>query len=264
MITLKDPLGNEITLRHPAKRIVSLVPSQTELLFDLGLDEEVVGITKFCIHPESWFRSKFRVGGTKDFKIDKIKSLQPDLILANKEENIKDTLNILQQEFPVYVSDIHNLEDSFQMIQDVGLLCGKKSESHAITNEIREGFSSMPLSTRKLKVLYLIWRNPWMAAGNDTFISDMLDRCGFENACKDERYPQLDENKLAVLNPDLIFLSSEPYPFKEIHIKELQAIAPHSKIMLVDGEMFSWYGSRLRYSPLYFQEKIIQATNLYF
>ena len=236
------------------RRIVSLVPSQTELLYDLGLGETVVGITKFCIHPDAWFRAKTRIGGTKTVNIDKVRALQPDLVIANKEENVQEQVEALTAIAPVWMSDIHNLEDSIAMITAVGALTGKIREAAAINQKIQEGFQQLRKPAEAATVLYLIWREPWMTIGKDTFIHDVLDRMGLQNAWADEsRYPEISLQDIQDRNPAYIFLSSEPYPFKEKHIAELQAVVPQAKILLVDGEMFSWYGSRLQWATPYLQ-----------
>lgn len=238
-------MGNRISLPARPSRIVSLVPSQTELLYDLGLDQEVVGITRYCVHPAHWLDQKTIVGGTKNFQIDIIDQLKPDLIIGNREENVKDGIEALAKKYPVWMSEIYSLEDSLEMIERVGELVGKPETAHEIASRIRTGFSSIRNLPSK-KVLYLIWRKPWMAAGRNTFINDILERIGLTNSLpKDSRYPELSSDELKSVAPQVVFLSSEPYPFKEKHIAELQIILPHSKIMLVDGEMFSWYGSRL-------------------
>lgn len=247
-------MGNSLQLSRKPSRIISLVPSQTELLFDLGLDKEVVGITKYCIHPAHWQTQKTIVGGTKNFQIEAIDRLEPDLIIANREENTKEGIEGLRKKYTVWVSEIYTLEDSLQMIERVGALVDKIERSQYIVSEIRRGFETVQkLPSRK--VLYLIWRKPWMAAGQNTFINDMLSRIGLRNClAKNSRYPELSNDEMISLNPEVVFLSSEPYPFKEKHLADLQSILPQSKIMLVDGEMFSWYGSRLAQSCAYFNE----------
>ncbi|MCU0432556.1 MAG: helical backbone metal receptor [Bacteroidia bacterium] len=253
--TLTDQMGRRITLMQRPRRIVSLVPSQTELLAHLGLNEEVTGITKFCIHPEHWFRTKTRVGGTKQYDLAKIAALQPDLIIGNKEENDREQIEQLMQLYPVWMSDIFNLTDALQMIEHIGAITGKATEANALTKEIERAFTSLAqLQTQTRRAAYFIWRNPWMTAGSQTFINDMLQRCGFENvfSAANSRYPEITNEQLKAAKPEVILLSSEPYPFKEKHIAELQEICPDAKISLVDGEMFSWYGSRLLAAPEYF------------
>lgn len=296
-----DQTGYEFELKKKPVNIVSLVPSQTELLFDLGLDKEVVGITKFCIHPTQWKREKTIVGGTKKIRMEKIELLHPDFIIANKEENTKEEIEYLRQHYPVYTSDINNLEDALKMISDVGIIIDKKEAANSIIEEIRKSFEtlrSLPKTTEdlqhekndtkskndkiirrdeKLKVAYLIWRNPYMAAGSDTFIHSMIEACGWKNALENfPRYPEVQLNSellksskiqdvqsnLQIIesssnpdlsNADIILLSSEPYPFAQKHIDEIQSFLPGKIILLVDGEMFSWYGSRLLKSAAYFR-----------
>lgn len=245
--------GRELVLVQKPVRIVSLVPSQTELLYDLGLDEEVVGITKFCVHPESWFRSKARVGGTKQLHYDKIAALQPDLILANKEENTREIVDTLAKDYPVWVSDIHNLPEAIQMIQEIGVLTGRQQRAAEIVSGITGAFQQLPKAAVPVPVAYFIWRNPWMTVGNDTFIHHMLQQLGWQNVFGDQaRYPEVTLEQLAARKPAKVLLSSEPYPFKEKHIAEIKTVLPQAEVLLVDGEMFSWYGSRLLKAPAYF------------
>lgn len=242
-----DQLNRKIQISYPPKRIVSTVPSQTELLFDLGINEEVVGITKFCIHPEEWFKTKTRIGGTKKLNFDKIKSLQPDLIIANKEENTKDEIEELAKHFPVWISDVKTVEDANGMIRSIGEITGKFDEANNIASKIEASFKRLRKVKPGKKLAYLIWREPWMLAGKNTFISSILSTIGFENIALqlEGRYPEISAKKLKEINPQYIFLSSEPYPFCEKHYLELLEICPNAQVKLVDGELFSWYGSRL-------------------
>jgi ABC-type Fe3+-hydroxamate transport system substrate-binding protein len=233
-------------------RIISLVPSLTELLSDLELDEEVVGITKFCVHPDHWFVSKTRVGGTKAIDAAIVRGLKPDLIIANKEENVKEQVEALEAYSKVHVSDISGLTGALDMIRTVGQLVGREDRAGELIEEIEEGFGDLSADA-PLPCAYFVWRNPWMVAGGDTFINDMLERAGFTNVFKNEvRYPTVDAAALAASGCRLILLPSEPYPFKEAHKAEIHHVLPHAMIHLVDGELFSWYGSRLRYAPAYF------------
>lgn len=257
MINVIDQLDRKIQLQAPAQRIVSIVPSQTELLFHLGLDKEVVGITRFCIHPKEWHATKKRIGGTKTVNIDAVKELQPDLIIANKEENTKQQIEELEKIAPVWISDINKLDGSFDMIREVGILTGKVPEAEAIAQEIINAFNGLEPSAVPFRVCYLIWRNPYMTVGRDTFISNLLSKCGFINVFQnDKRYPEVNIEKIIEARPGIIFLSSEPYPFKEKHIEEIKLYMPEIQVVLVDGEMFSWYGSRLLKSPDYFKKLI--------
>lgn len=251
-----DQIGYSFELKTPPQRIISVVPSQTELLYDLGLNDEVVGITKFCIHPESWFKTKERVGGTKSLKIDKIKELNPDFIIANKEENTQSEIEELQQLFPVYTSDIGTLQDSLRMISDIGDIVSKEIEADRLKDKIEDDFNRLSqLAILNKSVLYLIWQKPYMSVGRDTFIFDMLARCGYKSVIETkDRYPELSVEEIKELNPDYLFLSSEPFPFKEKHKSEFEELFQSSRIVLVDGEMFSWYGSRLTKAVDYFIE----------
>jgi ABC-type Fe3+-hydroxamate transport system substrate-binding protein len=239
-------------------RIISLVPSITELLFYLQLENEVVGITKFCVLPENWFRNKTRVGGTKNINYSIVDQLCPDLIIANKEENVKDQIEKLAGKYDVFVTDVNTLSDAITMINEVGKLTGKTMKASSLANEITDGFETLQQissSKRKIRTAYFIWKDPFMVAGSDTFINDMMTYCGFENIfARQKRYPEITLNEVVENDCELIVLSSEPYPFKYKHKDELQKKFPQIKIMLADGEMFSWYGSRLLESVHYFNK----------
>jgi ABC-type Fe3+-hydroxamate transport system substrate-binding protein len=244
LLTATDQMGVEVKFQFPPRRIISLVPSQTEFLHSLGLDDEVVGITRFCIHPRAWHLTKNLIGGTKSFDLPLIESLQPDLIIGNKEENYAEGIGLLREKFPVWMSDIFTLDDAIEMMSSIGTLTNRNERAEEIVQTIRRNFNTLKPRTNPT-VLYLIWRKPWMAAGRKTFIDDLLNRAGFDNVVADERYPVLDSRQISELDPDYIFLSSEPFPFTYKHVGELKVIAPRSRSLLVDGEMFSWYGSRL-------------------
>ena len=258
---ITDQIGYQFELNSTPKRIVSLVPSQTELLYDLGLDYEVVGITKFCIHPTKWFKSKDRVGGTKTVNLEKIAELNPDFIIANKEENTEAEIKALQKLYPVYTSNIANLSESLQMIHQIGEITGKFFEAEKMTETIQNKFKCLvPFSGKQNKALYLIWKAPYMSVNKYTFINDMISRSGFHNVIETETlYPVISEEQIDELNPDFIFLSSEPYPFKEKHLLEFQNRFSKAKMVLVDGEYFSWYGSRLLAAPDYFSTLMKQG-----
>lgn len=255
MIELKDQIHQTIRLSQPAKRIVSLVPSQTEFLADIQLTDEVVGITKFCVHPQEWYQNKTRVGGTKNVHFDKIKSLNPDLIIANKEENTQADIEYLQQFYPVYTSDIFTLEDAYQMMLDVGILCGKQDESIQFIHQIKTDFLNLP--QWNIKAVYLIWKNPYMSVNEHTFIHQMMKQAGITNVVKStqSRYPELSLDDIKSMNPDIVLLSSEPYPFKNSDVNELSKKLK-IEVQLVDGEMFSWYGSRLKLFKTYLESLI--------
>jgi len=253
MFSLTDQLGREVSLDHWPVRIISTVPSQTELLYYLGLDNEIVGVTKFCTHPANKTNHTIKIGGTKQLDIPLIRSLNPDLIIANKEENERQQLEELMADYPTYVSDPFDLPSALQMINGVGALVNRNQQAYALSSEIEHRFEQLSaLQPSNLRVAYFIWRKPYMVAGTGTFINDMLSRCGFVNAFDAERYPQISTDALKAAKPDVILLSSEPYPFKQKHADELSALMPGILIIMVDGELFSWYGNRLLHSVDYF------------
>ncbi len=251
MITTTDQTGRIVSVPQNPRRIISLVPSQTELLSYLDLNDRVVGITKFCSRPDNWRKQKALVGGTKILKYGVIENLQPDLIIANKEENTQADILRLSENYPVWVSDVNTLDDALDMIVRVGELTQANFRAKDLAQKIRASFAQMSTSAPK-STLYLIWRKPYMAAGKQTFIDDMLGRCGFENVLTESRYPELKQSDIKRLNPDLVLFSSEPYPFKEHHLQFMHKLLPYAKLQLVDGEPFSWYGSRLLNSVPYF------------
>lgn len=247
----KDQLGNSFFLQKPPQRIISLVPSQTELLVDLGLEDRLVGVTKFCIHPTYIKKEKAIIGGTKNYRFDVIQSLNPDLIIGNKEENEKEGIEKLMEDYPVWMSDIFNLEDSLSMIRELGSLLDVKDKAESIASRIAKDFEN-PIPFKGTTV-YLIWDNPIMTAGQGTFINVMLKLSGFDNLSQTDRYPQMEMEDIKELNPEYLLLSSEPFPFKEKHVEFFKSHFPNTQILLVDGEMFSWYGSRLLKSRKYFE-----------
>ena len=246
-----DALGRPVRLDAPPRRIVSLVPSQTELLADLGLDAEVVGLTRFCVHPDGWKSSKTIVGGTKTVNVPRLVGLSPDLVIANKEENPHEEVEAVAAEgVPVYVTDVADVDGALAMIRSVGRLVDQEPEAEVLADEIAAGFARLGTEAEPLRALYLIWRDPWMTVGGDTFVSDVMDRAGLANvAAERDRYPALSDDDIRALDPDVVLLSSEPYPFSDTHIAEVQALVPDARVVLADGEAFSWYGSRLRHTP---------------
>ena len=245
----------------PPQRIISLVPSITELLFYLGLEENIVGITKFCVHPREFVLTKTKIGGTKNININKIRSLKPDLIIANKEENVEKQINSLAKDFPIFLTDVNDLSSALIMIKNTGQITHKIKEATNLIDDINKKLSLLTLAPSKLNAAYLIWKDPYMSIGGDTYINEMLCHCGFKNIfATQKRYPVVTIDELKSKNCKLLLLSTEPYPFKQKHIDELKIELPDTTIILVDGEMFSWYGSRLLLAADYFQ-CLIQKVN---
>lgn len=254
-----DQTGYTIQLKTIPKRIVSLVPSQSELLWDLGLKNELVGITKFCIHPKEMFERIERIGGTKQLNLEKIRSLKPDLIIGNKEENDKTQIEELRKEFNVWMSDIYTIDDALRMIESIGELSGKKSEAAILSDQTQKKFSLVNNTHLKnKKVVYLMWHNPLMVAASNTFIHSIINSSGMINVfAEKERYPVTDVQEIKSLNPDLVLLSTEPFPFSDKHINEFEDLFGKGRVKMVDGEMFSWYGSRLLRVPAYLNSLFI-------
>ena len=226
-------------------KIISTVPSITELLADLGLHDETIGITKFCVHPRDWFKSKTRIGGTKTLDLEKIKTLQPSLIIANKEENVKEQIEALAEDYEVLVTNIKSPEDNLNLITDLATKTGKRMTGIRLRAQLEAALISLKPQRQKT-CAYLIWQNPYMIAGGDTYINATLAKCGFSNVYHHlNRYPEVTIEQLQEKNPEYILLSSEPFPFKQKQLDTIQLLLPKSKVLLVDGEAFSWYGTRL-------------------
>jgi ABC-type hemin transport system substrate-binding protein len=223
------------------------------LLYDLGLQNRIVGQTIFCIHPQQYFLNSTKIGGTKKVKFQVIDDLNPDLIIGNKEENTQEMIEQLSSKYPVWLSDIYTIEDTCSMINQIGQICNVEAQANQISEQIQHSFAR--ITPQNLGTcLYLIWKDPYMTVGQNTFINHVLETIGFTNVINHSRYPELTVEEIVKLNPQTILLSSEPYPFKQKHIDQLQEILPTANIKLIDGEMFSWYGSRLKYSVDYFKE----------
>lgn len=254
-----DQIGSTVTLTATPKRIVSIVPSQTELLFDLGLEDSLVGITKFCVHPYHLKSTKKIVGGTKKVHYERIRLLQPDIIIANKEENTEEIVTALREIAPVWTSNILTLDDNITMIEEFGKIFSVRTQAQQWVNKINYALADFKRYMKNrpvLKAAYFIWKNPYMVAGGDNFINEMLKLNHFTNIYEGRgRYPEVIVQKMRIQgDPDVIFLSSEPYPFKEEDAFELGRHTHHAKTVFVDGEMFSWYGSRLVKAFPYFKQ----------
>lgn len=245
-------------LRNQA-RIISLVPSITELLYTLDLSDQVVGITKFCVHPQEWFKTKTRIGGTKNIHLEQIKALAPTLVFANKEENRKEQVEVLAAFTNIHLTDVSSYEDALMMIEEIGLLTQTREKAIELIQNIQDRFAELsklsPIQQLpSIPCAYLIWQDPYMTIGGDTYISDLIKKIGFTNVfANTKRYPSISLSDIEQSNCKVIFLSSEPYPFNQMHIDVLQKYFPNKLILLVDGEMFSWYGSRLLDATGYFK-----------
>jgi ABC-type Fe3+-hydroxamate transport system substrate-binding protein len=247
-LEIQDQLLRKISLVNNPKRIISLVPSQTEMLVDLGLESQIIGVTKFCIHPKNIRKTKTIVGGTKNVNFNKIKSLNPDFILCNKEENTAKMVDKLQKIAPTYVSDILNFEDFYNFSNDLGKIFASNPNFINLNLRIQQKVTTFTKliqasKTKNKRVAYLIWANPYMAVGNSNYIDFVLQLNQWKNIFSNkDRYPVIELNELK--KADIVFLSSEPFPFKEKHKLEIKKHT-NAKIIYVDGEMFSWFGTRI-------------------
>lgn len=257
-----DQMGRQVDVPAAPQRIISLVPSITELLFDLGLGNRMVGVTRFCIHPLEARQNCANIGGTKQLHLDRIAELKPDLIIGNKEENTKDEIEQLLAVHTVWMSDVNTVPEGIEMIRKVGQICGVSEPAEQMATQVEGEFKALELSQQRIapRVAYLIWYDPIMGCGNNNFIHDLISRCGWINILdnldsgQSTRYPEVSESTLRELHPDFILLSSEPYPFKQKHANELAQRLPGVKMELVDGELFSWYGSRMLKMPQYLMQ----------
>lgn len=252
MLEVVDDRGVRVALATPPRRIVSLVPSTTETLHDLGVGERVVGRTRFCVHPREALARLAVVGGTKDPDPLRIRALAPDLIVANCEENRREDLDALAQVAPVYAAFPRTVDDALRDLLRLGALVDADEAArawHARTEAALQALAAAAARTGRRRVAYLIWRDPWMAAGRDTYVHDLLAAVGFDNALAglDGRYPTVEAGALASADPDLVLLSSEPFPFRARHADELAAATglPRDRFRRVDGETFTWHGTRL-------------------
>jgi len=255
-------LGRILEVVEQPQRIISLCPSQTETLFELGLDERLVGITRYCIHPRERASRICKIGGTKNVDFERIRSLNPDLIIAEKEENPKDMVERLSELAPVYVTEVVDRASAVVMIRNLGSLCGVSQRATSLTDEIEKAWQSLDIespsggNSSPLRVAYLIWRKPWMVVGSNTYIDSLIREAGWRNVFGEgssSRYPEVTDVLLRNSRAEVVLLSSEPYPFQEKHLDELQALLPSAQVLLTDGEAWSWYGSRMKKFPEFLQ-----------
>lgn len=255
-MTYTDSLHRILTIEQVPQRIISLCPSLTETLYDLGLGGKIVGRTQFCIHPTSEVKKIMSVGGTKQVKYERFHALQPDIIFAVKEENTPEMIATLEKDFEVYVFDIETIVDALEMITTLGEITGTREKAMELSHKIAQGWQEIEGIFSPLKTAYFIWKEPYMLAGKDTFIDEVMAHIGLKNLARDlmGRYPSVLDTDMVALNPEMILLSSEPYPFKNEHVNHFQKQFPTAKVQIVDGEFFSWYGSRMYLAINYFKK----------
>lgn len=245
MIKLIDQSGKLLNITSNPKRIVSLVPSISKSIFDLGGSNELIAVTRFCTRPKDLRKTKIVIGGTKNPDINKILMLEPDLIIANKEENRKEDIEELSKYAQVFCTNIKSISDAQLLIKDLGKILNKEAHALRTCKQIANKLKELEgIESSNKRILYLIWQKPYMTVGKDTFINDVIEACGFNNVFSSEtRYPIVDQSKPMISKPDLVFLSSEPYPFREKHKVRIRRDFPNSTPILADGIAFSWYGT---------------------
>jgi ABC-type Fe3+-hydroxamate transport system substrate-binding protein len=244
--TIADQLGRQVTFCYPPRRIVCLCPALTETLFALGAGPRVVGRTVYCVHPPAGVTAVPTVGGTKNVDIPALLNLRPDLVIAAQEENRRPDVEKLAERVAVYVVEVRSVPDALGVIQTLGNLTDCAGPAADLVARISQRFARLRRAADR-RVVYLVWREPYMAAGRATYIDALLQQIGLPNAAGDrpERYPRLSPAELRALAPEVVLLPSEPYPFDETHCAELAALLPAARLLLVDGELLGWYGARM-------------------
>lgn len=254
-----DHLGRTLTYDFPPKRIISFAPAITDTLYSLHLNAEIVGRTRFCIHPKEKVKKAVNVGGTKDMKLERVHALKPDIVICEKEENTKEMVEELEKHFPVYVFEVQTVNDALKMIVDLGMLTDRNEEAFTLKQQITTAFQKIPTLKVAKRVAYVIWKDPYMVVGKNTYIQSLLQRMGFVNPFieYEGRYPTVTEEDFRHANLDYILLATEPYPFQEKHKKAFLTISPDADPVIIDGEMF-WYGVKMLDAVTYFNEKLLR------
>ncbi|NIM20579.1 MAG: ABC transporter substrate-binding protein [Candidatus Latescibacteria bacterium] len=252
-IVIEDDLRRRHVFQSPPGRIVSLVPSITETVVLLGADQRLVGITDYCVHPEDALADIPRVGGTKNPDVPDILSLEPDVVLANKEENRKRDVEALEKQVPVFVTYPTTVRESLKTVRDLGTLLNAEDEAAKFTEECEGMMRSIAQDvtvSKPLRTACMIWRDPWMAVGPNTYASDLLKALGFENVygSRKDRYPVTSLEELAERRPDVILLPNEPYEFDEGDKSFVEDFVNErgvsAMILLLMGSHLTWFGSR--------------------
>ena len=236
----------------PGMRLVSLCPSLTELVFDLGRGQDLVGVTQYCIHPREGVRGIERVGGTKNPRVERIAALAPDLVLLNEEENRLEDLRALEAlGVRCHTSFPRDVQGTADMVRDIGAALARSEQAEGIARDIEQRSARVRAHASgrsRVRWAYLIWRKPWMSVNADTFAHALLEQAGGENvfAHLATRYPEITPDDLARAAPELVLLCTEPFPFKQEHADELAAATglPRARFLVADGEYLSWHGSR--------------------
>lgn len=264
MVSVTDSSNKTVSFSVPPQRVVCLIPSITETFFDLGLGDALAGVSKFCNHPAGGVLNKIKVGGQKDPDLEKIKAIDPDLIIMNREENKPEHIEFLSRYYRTWVTYPRSFRDAGKLILDIGTVFNVGTKARAYADRVRKTADELSLRNgQKIKTLYLIWRNPWMSINRDTFIHDTLSVHGMDNvfARNSQRYFEITDQDIQAANPEIIILPDEPYRFKEKHITEFSHIPVSAvrdrSIFLVDGTYFCWYGTRTARASEYISGQIL-------
>jgi len=251
-----DASGVTVDLARPPRRIVSLVPSITETLCALGLADALVGITVYCVEPRDVVSGKNRIGGEKNPDLDKIRGLEPDLVIANIEENLRDHVDTLRSwSIPVWVTYPRTVAEGIRLIAELGAVTGTDARARELLSEIEPLYERVAKAAARrppVPVFYPIWRGPYMTINRDTYIHDLLRVCAGRNVFADrgERYPTVTLDEVAAQRPAVILLPDEPFRFRRAHLADFAGYADmpavrDERIHLVDGKPFSWHGPRI-------------------
>ncbi|HEU5393471.1 MAG TPA: cobalamin-binding protein [Candidatus Methylomirabilis sp.] len=252
----RDALGREVSVPVLPRRVVSLIPSVTEICFALGAGDRVVGVTSFCTEPPAGVAEKVRVGGEKNPDLERIRRLRPDLVIANVEENRKPDVDALaESDIPVYVIYPRGVGEGITLLRTLGELLGVPAAGEAQAARVEaalEEVRRLRAGCAPLRVFCPIWKNPWMACNRDTYVHDVLVTCGGENitAERPERYPRVTLEEVAAAAPEVILLPDEPFRFGPKHLP-LFSVFPgmpavrDGRLYCIDGKWISWYGPRM-------------------
>ena len=259
---LFDDLGKTIFINKIPKRIVSLCPSITETLCELGLSDKIIACTDYCIHPIDKVKNINKIGGPKNFSEEKILKLSPDIIFAVKEENDANKIINISKKITTYVFDINSIKEGIELIKALGNIFEIQNIANVFIEKILEGYKNLPKVNSNIQSLYLVWKNPYIAVGGGSFIDSVLNKLNLRNCLRnsEKKYPKINLNNFEN-NFDLIILPSEPYRFSNKDIDELENVFPEKVIIKVDGEMFSWYGTHQLKAISYFN-KFVEKLNL--
>jgi ABC-type Fe3+-hydroxamate transport system substrate-binding protein len=242
----QDDLSRRVRFNFPPCHIVSLCPSITETIFVLGAGDLLSGRTRYCIHPAGKVASVPEIGGTKDPDIEAILKIAPDLVIAEKEENTRRVIEKLEKEIPVFVFSVESFAQALAMISGLGELTGKITRASGLIKRIEQAFAELPPAEAKTAA-YLIWEKPLMAAGKNTFIDAMMEKAGFRNIFRNKsaRYPKISLTELSEEKPEVLILSTEPCAYTLEDVKRYRRLLPETEVILIEGDLFSWYGARM-------------------